>query len=87
VDPEKSMRKLLLTQLSPYFFVLEEVALRSKLGENIRADLLLSFQNEEFSTLIAIEIKSLLPSQPKNYRDTLYQAYKYVGATTTDARL
>lgn len=60
--------------------------LRDRSGETVRADLLLFFWNEKISTTVAMEIKSQLPVQPKNYRDTFFQAFKYVGAEVIDPR-
>jgi hypothetical protein len=36
---------------------------------------------------VAIEVKSLAPKQPKNYRDTLMQAFDYVDALIADSRV
>lgn len=86
MDPEKPLRKYFSNSLSSFFKVWEEVNLKDKSGETIRADLLLHFQDETISTTIALELKSQPPAQPKNYRDTFYQAFKYVGAEVTDPR-
>lgn len=87
MDPEREIRNALVRGLSPYFEVLEEVSLLTRSNEKVRADLLLSTTVGSSAITIAVEIKSQPPKQPKNYRDTFYQAYQYVEALTADQRL
>jgi hypothetical protein len=87
LDPEKPIRNELMNELRSFFLVWDEVDLRTKTGKNVRADILLVEKKFRIPFALAIEIKSLPPKQPKNYRDTLLQAFDYVDAQITDSRI
>jgi hypothetical protein len=87
LDPEKPIRNELMKELRPFFLLWEEVDLRTKSGKNVRADILAIERKFQIPFAVAIEIKSLPPKQPKDYRDTFMQAFDYVDAKIADSRV
>ena len=87
MDPEAPIRRHLADLLKTTFNVYQEVQLVTIDQQCIRCDLLLKPLDHDIGTIFAVEIKSVKPKQPKNYRDTFFQAYKYVGAVVSRGEL
>jgi hypothetical protein len=87
MDPEAPLRAELRTKLSPHFKTWEEVTLLTSQGKQVRADLLFIEDRFRDPFAVAVEIKSRPPKQPKNYRDTLLQAFLYINADLIDPRV
>ncbi len=82
LDIERGVRAKVIEILDPFFTCYEEVNLVTRSGDKVRADVLaVSFKNCSKPLAFAIEVKCHANDEPGKFKDSVFQASRYVQAS------
>ena len=82
MEIERGVRAKVIEILDPFFRCYEEVNLVARSGDKVRADVLaVSFENCSKPLVFAIEVKSHANDEPGKFKDSVFQASRYVHAS------
>jgi hypothetical protein len=82
LDIERGVRAKVIEILNPFFNCYEEVSLVAQSGKEVRADVLaVSFKNCLNPLVFAVEVKTHANDEPGKFKDSVFQASRYVQAS------